>query len=497
MRRPLVLIACMLASFMAAIESTIVATAIPSIVADLGGFSALGWVFGAYLLAQAVTIPIYGRLADLYGRKRVLFVGTFVFLAGSALCGFAPSMPWLILCRALQGLGAGAILPVSSTIIGDIYSPAERAKLQGWLSSVWGVSAVAGPVLGAFIVEHLGWPVVFWVNLPIGLASVAALAAFFPERRESRPRAIDFAGAALLVFAVGLLMTALLQARALGGWTFALLAASALGFAALAVQERVTAEPLLPFALWRDRTILAGTLGSFAVGAAMMGCSAFLPVYVQGVMGRPVMEGGMPLALMSIAWPIASTLGGRLMLATSYRFNIVLGGLILIAGTVLLPVLLGSGSLAGANVAAFVIGGGLGLSSSTYLVAAQSAASQSLRGIATASTVFARMVGAALGTSVLGAVLNFRLGQPLGPGFAEDPLQALMDPALRGVLTAGQRGALAAAVGDALHTVFWAGAAFGAAAFAIGLLTPGGLGPGNIRAAAEAAATGSSPRSSR
>ena len=476
--RTLILAACMLAMFMAAIEATIVATAIPSIVADLGGFALFGWVFGAYILAQAVTIPLYGRLADIYGRKRMLFIGTAIFLAGSTLCGLAASMPMLVLFRALQGLGAGAILPIASTIIGDIYAPAERAKIQGWLSSVWGVSAIIGPLLGAFIVEHLSWSVIFWINLPFGAATIAALARFYPEIVPGRRHSIDYPGAVLMVLAVGTLMTALLQAQALGWWTAALLALSAAAFAGLYVQERTTSAPLLPLGLFREPTILAGTIGSMAIGAAMMGCSAFLPIYIQGVMGRPVLAGGTALALMSISWPIASTIGGRLMLITSYRFNVVLGGAILLAGGVLMPAMLQAGSLFGVNVASFIIGGGLGLCSSTWMVAVQSAAAQAQRGIATASTVFARQLGSALGTALLGAILNLRLGHV----FAGDPVQALMDPAQRAALAPEALTTLAATVEAALRSVFWAAALLGLIAFLATLMTPAGFRPGRDRA---------------
>jgi EmrB/QacA subfamily drug resistance transporter len=477
MRRPLILAACMIAMFMAAIEATIVATAIPSIVADLGGFSLFGWVFGAYLLAQAVTIPIYGRLADLYGRKHVLFVGIGIFLAGSTLCGFATSMPMLIVFRAFQGLGAGAIQPIASTIIGDIYSPTERARVQGYLSSVWGVAAVAGPVLGAFIVAHISWSLIFWLNLPIGIAAVAALAAFFPETNPHRPHAIDFPGAILLVLAVGLLMSALLQARALGWWLPAVLAAALACFAALIAQERSSSEPLLPLGLWKDPTIRAGNLGSLTIGASMMCGTAFLPIYIQGVQGRPVFEGGLALALLTIGWPLASTLAGRLMLVTSYRFITVLGGIVLLFGSLLLPLTLRGGGMLWPNVAAFLIGAGLGFCNSTFMVAVQSAAVQSLRGIATASTVFARMVGSALGTALLGAVLNFGLAAPVPNG--ADPVQTLMDAAARAAMPPDVLARLVAAVDAALHHVFWTGAVIAALACAAATLIPAGLRPGH------------------
>jgi EmrB/QacA subfamily drug resistance transporter len=278
-RRPLVLVACIFAMFMAAVEATIVATAMPTIVADLGGFALFSWVFAAYLLAQAVTIPIYGRLADLYGRRRVFFVGGALFLVGSTLCGLAPSMLLLVAFRALQGVGAGAIIPVAQTIISDIYAPAERAKIQGYLSSVWGFSAIIGPLLGAFIVEHLSWSLIFWINLPIGAAAIVMLALYLPEEKLHRPHSIDFAGAALMALGIGTLMFTLLNASQLGWWMLPLFLLSAVAVVLLIAQERRSTEPLLPLGLWRDRIILAGNVGGLAIGAAMMGTSAFLPTY--------------------------------------------------------------------------------------------------------------------------------------------------------------------------------------------------------------------------
>ncbi|MEG2115731.1 MAG: MFS transporter, partial [Hafnia sp.] len=179
-QRGIVLTACMLATFMAAVEVTIVSTAMPTIIGDLGGFSLLGWVFAAYLLTQAISIPIYGRLADLYGRKSMFYIGASLFLLGSVLCGFANNMLWMIIFRAIQGMGAGAITPIAFTIVADIYSPAERPKIQGYLSSVWGVSAIVGPLMGAFIVQHFNWALVFWVNVPIGLTAMYLLWRYFP-----------------------------------------------------------------------------------------------------------------------------------------------------------------------------------------------------------------------------------------------------------------------------------------------------------------------------
>jgi len=280
--RPLVLTACMLSMFMAAVEVTIVATAMPSIIADLGGFSLLGWVFAIYLLTQAITVPIYGRLADLYGCRKMFFIGTALFLGGSVLCGFAPSLVWMIAFRALQGLGAGAITPVATTLIANIYGPHERAKAQGYLASVWGVSAIVGPLLGAFIVQHFHWSVVFWINLPIGIVAMLILAKYLPAEESRKTHALDLAGTGLLSLAVAAMLLALLQAESLGYYSLLLVGLAVMASALLVRQEKRAPEPLFPLSLWQNKVVVAGNIGGIVIGASMMGISAFLPTYVQG-----------------------------------------------------------------------------------------------------------------------------------------------------------------------------------------------------------------------
>ncbi|MEH1244242.1 MFS transporter [Serratia marcescens] len=428
--RPLILIACMLAMFMSAIEATIVATAMPTIIGDLGGFSLLGWVFAVYLLAQAITIPIYGRLADLYGRKRVFFFGATLFLLGSVLCGFAPDMYWLIGFRLLQGLGAGAIMPIASTIIGDIYSATERPKVMGYLSSVWGVSAIIGPLLGAFIVQHLPWALVFWVNLPIGLLAMFFLWRYLPAHQQLRRHALDLAGTAWLTLFVSALLLALLQMESLGWWVAPLLALAAASLALLVRQERRAVEPLFPLALWQSRVIVAGNIGGLVIGAAMMGISAFLPTFIQGVMGGSPLEAG---------------------------------GLILL---MLQP----NGGLLWGRVAAFMVGAGMGLCNTTFLVSVQNAAHYSIRGIATACTVFTRMVGSAIGTAILGATLNLNLQWRLPE--IDDPVQRLMEPAVRQSMGGEALAQLTQQVAASLHWVFLVSALVSLLALAAAMLIP-------------------------
>ncbi|QUG75599.1 MFS transporter [Erwinia sp. E602] len=465
-----VLIACMLAMFMAAIEVTIVATAMPTIIADLGGFSQFGWVFSIYLLTQAVTVPIYGRLADLWGRKKVFFIGTGLFLLGSVLCGFASHMGWLILFRAFQGLGAGAIMPLTSTIVADIYSPKERAGVQGWLSSVWGVAAIVGPLTGAWLVQHFNWALIFWVNVPVGIISMLLLARFFSESPSARGQRIRVAGSVWLMLAVSALLAALLQAESLGYWSLLLLALAVVAGSRLLLHERTASEPLFPPVIWRSRPLLAGNLGNLAIGAAMMGISAFLPTWIQGVNGGTPLQAGSALAMMSIGWPLASTLSGRLMQWSSYRFTALLGSLLLIAGTAMLLALHLGSPIWYAGLSAFVIGTGMGMTSTTFLLAVQNNAEFSIRGICTASIMFSRMLGSALGTAVMGAVLNYNLLLRL-PDY-RDPVQQIMSHPQRERLTEGGLQQMLAEIAHSLHWVFAVSLVIACASLLISRLVP-------------------------
>lgn len=448
-----ILIACMLAMFMAAIEVTIVATAMPTIIADLGGFSQFGWVFSIYLLTQAVSVPLYGRLADKVGRKTMFFTGTSLFLLGSVLCGFAHSMTWLILFRAFQGLGAGAIMPISSTIVADIYSPRERASVQGWLSSVWGVAAIVGPLTGAWLVQHFSWSVIFWVNLPIGLISMLMLARWLPaHQQEEKSAPLNLAGSGWLMLCVSALLVALLQAELLGYWLIPFLLCSLLAGWQLKRHEQRAAAPLFPLVIWRSRLIIAGNAGNLIISAAMMGISAFLPTWIQGIRGGTPLQAGSALAMMSIGWPLASTLSGRLMLLTSYRFTAQLGALLLVSGSALLLLLQPASSLYQAGFTAFLIGTGMGMTSTTFLVSVQNEADYQIRGICTASVMFSRMIGSAVGTAIMGAVLNLNLQWRL-PQVA-DPVQQIMSEPSRQQLAPQALQEMVQAIAASLHWVF-------------------------------------------
>jgi EmrB/QacA subfamily drug resistance transporter len=471
-----VLAACLMATFMAAVESTIVATAMPTIVADLGGFSLFSWVFAIYLLTQAVSIPVYGRLADVYGRKVVFYAGAGLFLVGSTLCGFAPNMLALVLFRALQGLGAGGVQPIAMTICGDIYTPSERAKVQGLIASVFGIAAVGGPSLGAFFVEHAAWQVVFWVNLPVGAAAVAMISAFLREDVKIRAHRIDILGSLLMAASMGALMLVLIQGAALPR-TYAIGIAT-LGVIALVIfvaQELRTPEPMLALELLRDRVILIGSVGGGLAGAVMMGVSAFLPAYVQGAMGRSATVAGLVLGAMSVTWALSSIFGGRLMVRTSYRLAAILGALSLLAGSAVLVGLTPARGVAWAVTGSLVIGIGMGLCNTAFIVSIQAAVPWNKRGAATSSCLFLRFIGQAAGAASFGAVLNVTILRRAPD--AVPMVDRLLDPTLRQTLEPAQQLWLSDLVANGLHNAYWLAVGLSVATLLLVILLPARLSP--------------------
>ncbi len=485
-RRPLVLLAVMLAMFMAAVEATIVATAMPSIVASLGGFQLFSWVFAIYLLTQAASAPIYGKLADVFGRKPALYAGTALFLAGSTLAGLAPSMLWLVVFRALQGLGAGSIQPVATTIVGDIYGPEERARVQGYLAAAWGTAAVIGPALGAFFVEHVSWSFVFWINLPVGAAALILLAVFFDEEKPLERHDVDYLGAALLMAGTTALMLALIQGVSLPPLLVAALVLAAGGLLAFFFRvERRVLEPIMPLALWRQRVIATGNLGQLFTGAVMIGAASFVPTYVQGVIGGTPAAAGLAVASMSISWPLASALGGRLMVARSFRLTAVLGSLTLVLGSSVLAMLTPERSAAFATAGVFLVGFGMGFTNSTYVVAVQTSVGWHERGAATSGNIFMRMAGQAMGAAVFGAMLNYGVGRRAGIDTAI--VDRMLEPASRSAIDPATLGRVVQAMAAALHGVFLVAALLSLIALAVALGLPGRLNPKNALKAKEAA----------
>ncbi len=426
-RRRLVTAACMLSAFMIAIEVTIVATAMPTIVAQLGSFELFTWVFAAYILTGAVTAPVYGRLADLYGRKRVFYVGASLFLVGSALCGFAPSMAWLIAFRTLQGLGTGALQPLTLTILGDMYQGKERARMQAWWSSVWGVAAIAGPVAGAFIIEHLSWAIIFWINLPIGIVTVAMLALTFHEPVIRREHRVDYLGSLLLMLGAGAVLMALVQANELPRSVFlALIGVGAGLLLALVLNESRAPEPIVPLALWRVRSVLLANLGAFCIGVVLSCTTLFLPTYVQGVLGYGARTAGAVYAVQSLAWSVASVLAARVMAYASFRTAAAGGALLLIAGALSMAMSTDVWSVSGG---AIVVGIGMGICNTTFIVTCQAEVGWENRGGAVSSNLFLRSIGMAIGAGIGGAVINFAVAR-VAPVESE-VMRQLLTPATR------------------------------------------------------------------
>lgn len=435
--------ALMLATALVALDSTIIATAVPSIVADLGGFTAFPWLFSIYLLAQAVSTPIYGRLSDVLGRKPVMLAGIGLFLLGSVLCGVAWSMPALIVFRALQGLGAGAVLPMSNTIAGDVYTLAERATVQGYLASVWGISAVVGPTLGGVFSEYVSWRWIFFVNIPLCLVAVLVLQRTFREQVTRKAGAIDYPGAALLAGGCALLILGLLEGDQAWAWasvpsvaTLGLGAAMVVGFVLV---ERRVAAPILPLWVFTRRVLLASSLVAVGVGAIVLGLTSYVPTFAQGVLGAGPVTAGFALATLTVGWPLAAALSGRLYLRIGFRLTALIGAALAVTGTVLVALAGGRSSLVFLAAACFVVGLGLGLIASPTLIAAQSSVGWAERGVVTGSNLFARSLGSALAVAVLGAVANAVLGDadPSGQVLADASTAVFVGVAIAAVAMVG------------------------------------------------------------
>ncbi|MMZ50793.1 Multidrug resistance protein 3 [compost metagenome] len=455
-----VTIAMLVATFLAAIEVTIVSTAMPRIVSDLGGLKLISWVFAIYLLTTSVTTPIYGKLADLFGRKIIFTFGTVVFLLGSVLCGLSQSMEQLILYRAIQGIGAGAVLPVTFTIIGDIYSFEERAKIQGLFSSVWGISGIIGPLVGGFFVDVLSWHWIFFVNIPFGIIAVVLVWMYLNESFEKKKQHIDYAGA--VTFTIG--MCALLYAFLTGGQEYpwssgmivTLFAVAVVFLGVFVIVEIKSQEPMLPLQLFSIRSISISNLVSFIVSAVLIAITAYLPMWIQGVYGGAATNSGLALAPMSIGWLFGAIASGQLMVRIRTRNTALLGLLTVMLASLWLALISIDTSQIVIVAIMFIVGLGFGLAVTVFTVTVQSSVDWKLRGAATASNSFVRTLGQTFGIAMFGTLFNSAIVRYMQEHGLEEgmDMNQLLSPEAASHLPVQLISSMREGLAYALHNVF-------------------------------------------
>lgn len=408
MKKTWIVAAILLAMILTALDMTIVGTAMPTIISDLHGVSLYSWVFSAYLLTSTTPIPVYGKLADIYGRKWVFLVGAGIFTFGSWLCGSALSMPELILFRAIQGLGAAGVLPVALTIVGDIFTLEQRGRVQGLFSGVWGLSAIVGPLAGADIVEHVNWRWVFYINLPVGILVMAILFVAFKETVQVKAHAIDWVGTLLLTGGATILMVGLIQNQ----WTtMPRIGAVATGIILIGIMawwERRVKEPIMPHTLFRHRFILVANGVNIFAGMVMFGLISYVPMFAQGVWGDTPTGAGLSITPMLIGWPISAMVATSLIMRVGYRTLGIVGGSLVALG-MLLVVHSPHVTHAMLGVGTFLVGSGLGFTVTGLLIGVQSSVPWHLRGAATSSLQFFRTIGGAIGVAIVGSVFNIAL----------------------------------------------------------------------------------------
>ncbi len=484
-RRGLVVGGVMAAVFLAAMESTVVATAMPTVIASLGGIRIYSWTFSAFLLTSTVTMPIWGRLADQLGRRRVYLAGLAVFLLGSALAGLSESMGQLIAFRALQGIGAGSLITIGMTIVGDLYGMERRAKMQGYFSGVWGVASLVGPLVGGVLADRASWRWVFYINIPFGLLAALAIAVGLREATREQPReAFDVMGTGLFAVAVSAFLVGLVEAGK-GGVGLLVLGVALLVL--FVIVERRAAAPVIPLHLFGNPMVRAAALTGLLSGMAMFGAITYVPLYLQAVTGSTATQAGWVLLPFVFGWVVFSIVSARLVLRVGYR-RVVLGGM---AALVLAFVLLAGWDESLTRLVAArditLAGVGMGMIFVPMLIAVQSGVPRSLLGSATSITSFFRTIGGAVGVAIMGAAMSHGLERDLAavtanaPAPLRDSLRWLaahpdlvVNPITRGGLgddvLAQMRPALAHAVGE----VFSVGLVIAAAALLSAFLVPAG-----------------------
>lgn len=490
-RRWAVTAGVMTGMFIAALEATVVGTAMPTVIAALGGLNHYSWVFSAYLVTSTVTVPVWGKLSDLYGRRLLYQIGISVFLLGTLLSGLSASMTQLIIFRAIQGLGAGALIPLGMTIIGDVFTLQERARMQAYFSGVWGLSSVIGPIVGGFVTDQISWRWVFFINLPIGVIAALIIGLALKEPKRTEKPSIDYAGAGLLMIAISLLMLALVE----GGATLAilfspknlLLIIGALVLLAIfGWVEKKAKDPIIPFELFRNRTVSVSVGAGFLAGVAMFGAISFVPLFAQGALGLTATAAGSLLTPLMLSWVLMSIIGGRVLLKIGYRSISIIGFCVLTIGFVFLSMFQRETERVWLYFDLALIGAGLGLTMLTLLIAVQQAVEKTKLGVATSLNQFSRAIGGAFGVAIMGAVLtaglatqlntaaqsgNYNITVEQAAGFASNP-NALIDPHEKAKLPDGILPILQDSMAASIHKVFWVGAVLSFLALLVVFLLP-------------------------
>lgn len=468
-RRRVITVALLIGTFLGSLDVTVVGTAMPKIVAELGGLPLYAWVFAAYLLTSTTTVPIYGKLADRWGRKPTYLLGASLFLGASLLCGLAWSMPALIAARALQGIGAGALVPITMTLLGDLYAVEERARIQGVVALVWGVSSVVGPVLGAFLLEVATWPWIFYLNLPVGGLACLVLALSLTEEVPRAERPIDVKGALMLTLAVVAVLGGiqLIERGPLAFAGAAFLAGGALAFGFVTIERRAP-DPVLPLELFRDPPIAFAVPACLFLGGVLFSVIAYTPVVVSGVLGKGMFAVGAALIPMSFSWAVGSYLGGRIIVRIGYRKAVRSGSALLVVGSAGFACTPDVQSFALLVVSSAMAGAGFGLALPTLNVVAQERVPWERRGAATALLQFARTVGGSLFVALLGLLLIVSLRRGLPASVDGETLSRILDPERWSELDEGLRQTARSALTDALRLTLVSMA--GLAALAAGIL---------------------------
>jgi EmrB/QacA subfamily drug resistance transporter len=468
--------ALLLVMLLAALDQTIVSTALPTIVGELGGLESLSWVVTAYLLTSTIVVPLYGKFGDLFGRKIVLQASIVLFLLGSVLCGVAQNMTQLILLRALQGLGGGGLMVVTMAALGDVIPPAERGRYQGMFGGVFGLSTVIGPLAGGFLVEHLSWRWIFYINVPLGIVALAVISAAFRPHVAHVKHEIDYMGAAFLASALICIILFTSQGGTILPWSspqlWLMLAFGIVSVGGFIYEERLAAEPIMPLALFRQRTFVLSSLIGFIVGVSLFGAMTFLPLYLQVVQGSTPSQAGMQLLPLMGGLLVTSIASGRIISKIGkYRLFPIAGTLLVGIGMLLLATLDIATPVHTMYLYMGLLGCGLGMVMQVLVLAVQNTVEFRHLGVATAGATLFRSIGGSVGVASFGAVftngLHARLAAVIPAG---TELPQALSPSTMHELPAAVRDAYLHAFAGAMHTVYLAAACVVALAFALAWL---------------------------